>query len=230
MVLTEQRRRRLLSPMPAMREWVWIVQLWVALAAAITAIVVMLDLPGSLELRGWVAAAFVWLPGPAIATGAAGVRAIGLRNPQSRALRDRVEQIRSYAALSLENEIAALEGARVVVEEHDLELRQAWLLTSESDGAPTWVLAGDTHVLVIGGELPSTQVHEHDAVLPRHWIVERLPETARVLSMRTLGSSIPLDRGTWPGQFETRRCELLTIERLPPELAQVTVGLAGPYR
>lgn len=216
--------------MPAMREWVWIVQLWASLAGAITAIVYLLDLPGSLELRGWVAAAFVWLPGPAIATGAAGVRAIGLRNPQSRALRERVEQIRSDAARALEGEIAALGGRRVLVEEHDLELRQAWQLISDVDGTCTWVVAGDTHALVIGGELPSTQVSEDDQVIPRRWIVERLPETAALLSMRTLGSSIPLERRDWRGHFESGRCMLTPIEQLPSDIAEATFGLGGPYR
>lgn len=221
-----------MSPMPAMREWVWIVQLWGALATSITAIVYLLDLPGSLELRGWVAAAFVWTPGPAIATVAATLRALGLRNPQTRAHVRRVEAIRAYAAVALQHEMAALPSGTIQVEEHELELRQAWVLRPPGapDGSPTWVLAGDTHALVIGGDLPSTQIDADDPVVPKRWIVERLPETSSLLSLRTFGASIQLHHDEALTHVDTGHCQLHAIEHLPAAIARATVGLTGPYR
>ena len=141
-LLSEQRKRRLLSPLPVMREWVWIVQLWAALATSITFIVYLLDLPGALELRGWVAAAFVWLPGPGIATAVATIRALGLRNPASQAQVRRLEEVRRHAANALERELRAIEGGRVLVDELDLEVRQAFVVRSpvSPDTPPTWVL------------------------------------------------------------------------------------------
>lgn len=229
--LPEQRKRRLLSPVPAMHEWVRVVQLWIVLAGAITAIVYLLDLPGSLELRGWVAAAFVWLPGPSIATGAAAVRALALRNPETRALRERIEQVHRHAALALRGELAATDGHHVLVDEYDLEVRRAWVLGG-GDGGPhtAWVLVGDTHALVIGGALPSTHIFEDDDVIPRRWIVERLPETRRLLSLRATGSSVVLERAAANLDFCRGRCEVFTLETLPHAIARATIGVDRPYR
>lgn len=229
--LPERRRRRLLARPRPVREWTWIVQLWLALALPITAVLYAVDIPGGLELHGWIAAAFVYLPGPVFATAIASVRAIGMLNPQTRALAQRIESVRRGAARALEQEMRALAGDPVYIEEHELDVRQAWCLhPGEEGGSVTWVLAGDTHALVIGGELPSTRLSARDPTVPRRWVVERLPRTRRLLNLRTRGAAVQLKHGEAHTGIAEGDCDLYAIERLPLAIAEASVGLGGPYR
>ena len=204
-------------------------RLWFGLGGALTALLMALGIPAALEIDGWMAFAFVFLPGPTVASTVTTLRVISTRNPEIRAYARRLEIARSRSAAALRKELAAIEGTTVDVDEHSLDVRRAWLITDD-DRTAAWVLVGDERALILGGPLPSTQLTPSLEQVPRRWSVERLPHTGALLGVRASGPAVRLQRVRRFPDIEIGSCQVVDIDDIPLHLAEVTVGVSSPYR
>ncbi len=228
--LSPARRRRLLGPpIPEGADVPTEIRTWLGIGGAITALLMALGIPAALEIDGWLAFAFVFAPGPTVATTVTALRVISTRNPEVRAYARRLETARARSAAALRKELAAIESAAVEVDEHTLEVRRAWLI---SDGGSTaaWVLVGDERAFVLGGPLPSTQLTPQLEQVPRRWSVERLPQTGAVLGVRASGPAVRLQWVHRVPEVELGTAQIVSLDDIPVHLAEVTVGVSSPYR
>lgn len=228
--LSPARRRRLLGPpIPEGIDFHTELRTWLGIGGALTVLLMALGIPAALEIDGWLAFAFVFLPGPTVATTVTTLRVISTRNPEVRAYARRLEKARSRAAAALRKELAALEGTTVEVDEHALDVRRAWLVTDD-DRTAAWVLVGDERALILGGPLPSTQLTPQLEQVPRRWSVERLPHTGALLGVRAFGPAVRLQRVRRFPDVELGTCQVVAVEDIPVHLAEMTVGVSSPYR